>query len=330
MKKVLVTGGAGYIGSHACKALAQAGYTPVCYDSLEFGHDWAVKWGPLEKGLIEDFEHLVKVCRRHRPVAVLHFAAYAYVGESVVDPARYYHNNVAGSLSLLAAMRNTGIQHLVFSSSCATYGLPLAPLITESHPQNPINPYGHSKLMIEQIIKDYARAYGLSYALLRYFNAAGADPEQELGEDHEPETHLIPLAIRAAFEGKPLSVFGTDYNTPDGTAIRDYIHVKDLADAHVAALALLEANNGNLALNLGTGHGHSVHDIIAGVEKVTEKRVQRVNAPRRDGDPPQLVADATLAGDILNWRPRFSSIQEIIATAFCWHNHHSFASGPIK
>jgi UDP-glucose-4-epimerase GalE len=249
----------------------------------------------------------------------MHFAAYAYVGESVVDPARYYQNNVAGTLSLLEAMRKVKINKIIFSSSCATYGTPSMPLISEKHPQNPINPYGRSKLMIEQILKDYAHAYGFRYAVLRYFNAAGADPEMEIGEDHEPETHLIPLTLQAALGGKPLSVFGTDYDTPDGTAIRDYVHVSDLAAAHVAALSFLESQDTNLAVNLGTGQGFSVNEVIECVELVTGKKVQRFYSPRREGDPSQLVADAALADDILAWRPRINSIQDVIMTAFQWH-----------
>ncbi|MDX9767331.1 MAG: UDP-glucose 4-epimerase GalE [Ectothiorhodospiraceae bacterium] len=316
---VLVTGGAGYIGSHACKALAAAGYLPVAFDSLEYGHEWAVQWGPFEHGHLEDRERLREVMQRHAPQAVMHFAAYAYVGESVTDPARYYRNNVAGTLTLLEAMREHDIRRIVFSSTCATYGNPLTPLLAEDHPQNPINPYGRSKLMIEQILADFAAAYGLRYAALRYFNAAGADPEARIGEDHDPETHLIPLAIAAALGGTPLRVFGNDYPTPDGTAIRDYIHVDDLADAHVAALGRLEAKDECLALNLGTGRGHSVREVIDAVEKVSGQKVPHTDAARRAGDPPQLVADATLAKDMLHWQARYTSLEDIVATAWRWH-----------
>lgn len=323
MKKVLVTGGAGYIGSHVCKALAQAGYEPVCYDSLEFGHEWAVQWGPLEIGRIEDTDFLLTTCRRYQPVAVMHFAAYAYVGESVADPARYYLNNVAGTLSLLTAMRQATINKIIFSSSCATYGLPESPRITEHQPQNPINPYGRSKLMIEQILQDYASAYGLIYATLRYFNAAGADPDMEIGEEHQPETHLIPLAIQAALSGSPLSIFGTDYPTADGTAIRDYIHVTDLATAHVAALIYLEEQQKNIAVNLGTGQGHSIREVMQSVEEVTGKKVPWTAAPRRPGDPPQLVADPSLAQKRLSWHPQTITLRDMIASTFSWQTRHA-------
>ncbi len=233
-KPILVTGGAGYIGSHACKALANAGYMPVTYDNLVYGHREAVKWGPLEEGDIADPIRLESVLRKYGPKAVMHFAAYAYVGESVENPSKYYRNNVAGTLTLLDTMRTCAVDKLIFSSTCATYGMPEQIPITEDHPQNPINPYGRSKLMIEWILKDYAAAYGLKYVSLRYFNAAGADPDGEIGEDHDPETHLIPLVLDVALGRRDhLNIFGTDYDTTDGTCIRDYIHVTDLADAHL-------------------------------------------------------------------------------------------------
>ena len=314
-KVILVTGGAGYIGSHACKALAAAGYLPVAYDSLEFGHAWAVQWGPLERGSLEDKVRVRAVLEQYRPHAVMHFAAYAYVGESVVDPARYYLNNVGGALILLEAMREAGIGCFVFSSTCATYGNPVSASISEAHPQHPVNPYGRSKLMIERILADYAQAYGLRYAALRYFNAAGAEPDGEIGEDHEPETHLIPLAIRAALGGPHLSVFGNDYPTPDGTAIRDYIHVADLANAHVAAIQHLESGGENLLLNLGTGQGHSVLEVIRAVEAVSGRKVPFLAAPRRAGDPPQLIADARRAVEVLLWCPQYPALAEMVATA---------------
>jgi UDP-arabinose 4-epimerase len=322
--RILVTGGAGYVGSHACKALSLAGYQPVVYDSLVYGHEWAVQWGPLEIGNIEDNLRLAEVIAYYRPIAVMHFAAFAYVGESVIDPAKYYFNNVAGTLTLLDTMRKAGINRIVFSSTCATYGIPETPLIGESHPQNPINPYGRSKLMIEHILSDYANAYGLRFAALRYFNAAGADPDGTIGEDHDPETHLIPLAIRAALGGDPLRVFGTDYPTLDGTAVRDYIHVSDLASAHALALAHLnKPGSGNLLMNLGTGRGHSVRSIIESVEHVSGKSVPYIESPRRAGDPPVLVADAGYGAAILGWQPRFTQLDEIVATAWRWHSTRS-------
>ena len=316
---VLVTGGAGYIGSHACKALHRAGYTPVACDNLVYGHPWAVRWGPLERGDIVDRPWLDGLFARYQPVAVMHFAAYAYVGESVQDPARYYGNNVGGTLSLLAALRAGGVERLVFSSSCATYGIPERLPIDERHPQRPVNPYGHSKQMIEQVLRDYAAAYDLRSIALRYFNAAGADPEGEIGEDHCPETHLIPLVLRAARDpGAPVSIHGTDYPTPDGTCIRDYIHVADLADAHLRALAALERGAETAAYNLGTGRGHSVREIMAAARRVTGRTIALIEGPRRAGDPPELVADATLAGAELGWTPRFTAIDAIIETAWRW------------
>lgn len=318
-KPILVTGGAGYIGSHTCKALAQAGYLPVVYDNLVHGHEWAVRWGPLERGELLDGARLAAAIARYRPVAAIHFAAYAYVGESVQDPARYYGNNVGGTLSLLAALRAGGVERLVFSSSCATYGIPERLPIDERHPQRPVNPYGHSKQMIEQVLRDYAAAYDLRSIALRYFNAAGADPEGEIGEDHCPETHLIPLVLRAARDpGAPVSIHGTDYPTPDGTCIRDYIHVADLADAHLRALAALERGAETAAYNLGTGRGHSVREIMAAARRVTGRTIALIEGPRRAGDPPELVADATLAGAELGWTPRFTAIDAIIETAWRW------------
>jgi UDP-arabinose 4-epimerase len=326
---VLVTGGAGYIGSHACKALAQAGFAPVAYDNLVYGHPWAVKWGPLEIGDILDRSRLDEVIRRYRPAAVLHFAAYAYVGESVQDPAKYYRNNVGGTLTLLEAMKDHGIGNVVFSSTCATYGVPHKVPIAEDHPQQPINPYGMSKLMIERMLEDFRRAYGLRYAALRYFNAAGADAEGEIGEDHEPETHLIPLVLAAALGQRScVEVYGTDYPTADGTAVRDYIHVTDLADAHVSALKQLLTSGDSIALNLGTGSGYSVRDIIATAERVTRRTVPYREAPRRAGDPPVLVADAAHGARMLDWTPRRSGIEEIIRTAWNWHLAH--ASAPAR
>ncbi|MDB5643334.1 MAG: galE [Hyphomicrobiales bacterium] len=317
---VLVTGGAGYIGSHTCKALARAGYTPVVYDNLDYGHEWAVKWGPFERGDIQDRARLDEVIARHKPVAVLHFAAYAYVGESVTDPAKYYRNNTVGSLSLLEAMRAGGVRDIVFSSTCATYGMPDALPISESQQQRPINPYGASKLMVERMLVDFAPAYGMRFSALRYFNAAGADPDGEIGEDHNPETHLIPLVLDAASGRREnITVFGTDYDTPDGTCIRDYIHVADLAQAHVLALKTLREGGASDFYNLGNGQGFSVREVIAAVERATGLKVPVKESGRREGDPAALVADARKARDTLGWRPQHADIDDIVRTAWAWH-----------
>jgi UDP-arabinose 4-epimerase len=314
---VLVTGGAGYIGSHACKALAHAGFRPLAYDNLVYGHAAAVRWGPVELGDIQDRRRLNEVIALHKPVAVMHFAAFAYVGESVGDPGKYYRNNVAGSLTLLEAARDHGVNKFVFSSSCATYGVPASSPISEDSAQQPINPYGASKLMVERMLQDFDRAHGLRYATLRYFNAAGADAEGEIGEDHHPETHLIPLALQAALAGAPeLAIFGTDYPTPDGTAIRDYIHVTDLAEAHVLALKDLLAGGSSTALNLGTGAGHSVREVVQMVESVGGRKVPVRLAERRAGDPPELVADPRRAMIRLGWKPIHSGLREIVESAW--------------
>jgi UDP-arabinose 4-epimerase len=316
---VLVTGGAGYIGSHTCKALAKAGFTPVTYDSLVYGHDWAVKWGPLERGDILGSGRLAAVLKRYHPLAVIHFAAFAYVGESVTDPAKYYRNNVVGTLSLLEAMREEGVSNIVFSSTCATYGIPTAVPITENEPQKPINPYGTSKLMVEQILGDFRAAYGLNSVALRYFNAAGADPEGEIGEAHDPETHLIPLVLDAA-RGKRanITIFGEDYDTEDGSCIRDYIHVQDLARAHVLAMERLRSGALKPAYNLGTGRGYSVKEVIAAARRATNLTIPVAHGPRRPGDPARLVADASAARTDLGWTPALADIEEIIATAWRW------------
>ena len=317
---VIVTGGAGYIGSHACKALAEAGYLPVSYDSLCRGNEWAVRWGPLERGDVRDGARLRAVLRKHAPACVLHFAALAYVGESVDHPSLYYDNNVGGTLSLLEAMRAEGAGRLVFSSSCATYGVPAELPVSEGTPQAPVSPYGMSKLMAEQIIAEFAARHGLSAVLLRYFNAAGADPGAEIGECHQPETHLIPLMLAAARrQAAPLAVFGDDCPTPDGTCIRDYIHVADLAAAHVKAVQrLLGGHSGMMALNLGAGTGLSVKQLIAAAERVTGHKVPHVYRPRRPGDPAALIAEARLAREALGWEPRHSGITDILRTAWNW------------
>ncbi len=316
--RVLVTGGAGYIGSHTAKALARQGHEPVVFDNLSLGHREAVKWGPLVEGDLADAEALRAALRQHRIEAVIHFAAYAYVGESVVNPRKYFANNVSNALMLLGAMLDEGVRRVIFSSTCATYGVPRAVPINEEHPQQPVNPYGEAKLFVERALRWYGEAYGLQWVALRYFNAAGADLDGELGENHEPETHLIPLAILAALGGPSLRVMGTDYPTPDGTAIRDYIHVADLADAHVKGLDYLARGGASIALNLGTGRGYSVREVVAAVARAAGRSVAVEDAPRRAGDPPELVADARRAIATLGWQPRWSSLDSICSSAFRW------------
>jgi UDP-arabinose 4-epimerase len=321
---VLVTGGAGYIGSHTCKALAAAGFLPVTIDSLVYGHEWAVKWGPLIKGDIHDRGLLERVFGTYRPSAVLHFAGFAYVGESIISPDKYYHNNVAGTITLLDAMRGHGCSKIVFSSTCATYGIPHTIPIPEGHEQRPINPYGWSKLMIEQIMRDYERAYGIRHASLRYFNAAGADSDGELGEQHDPETHLVPLVIEAALGQRPhVEIYGTDYPTADGTAIRDFVHVTDLAAVHVLALQHLLKGKESVSVNVGTGRGYSVREVVKAVESATMVEVPVRESPRRAGDPPVLVAEPTRAITTFGWRPRFDNINSTIESAIRWHQSQS-------
>ena len=323
---ILVTGGAGYVGSHACKALARAGYRPVAYDSLIRGNREAVRWGPLVQADLADAKRLIDTIKSFEVAAVLHFAAFAYVGESVDEPGLYFRNNVANTLTLLEAMRTSAVRHIVFSSSCATYGVPERVPITESAPQRPVNPYGESKLMVERMLHWYGAAHGFTHAALRYFNAAGADPEGEIGEAHEPETHLIPLVLQAAMGQRArIDVLGTDYPTPDGTAVRDYIHVQDLADAHVRAVQLLLRGGLSITVNLGTGAGHSVREVIAAAERVTGRRVPRREAPRRFGDPPVLVADPSRARELLGWRATHSDLDTILKTAWAWHSREAQA-----
>lgn len=317
---VLVTGGAGYVGAHACKALAARGLTPVTFDNLVYGHEDAVRWGPLERGEIADRARLDAIFESYRPAAVMHFAAFTYVGESVADPGKYYRNNVAGSLTLLEAMRDHGVGKLVFSSTAAVYGIPDAVPITEAAPTSPINPYGTSKWMIECVLRDFQAAHGIKSVALRYFNAAGADPDAEVGELHDPESHLIPLALDAiAGRGQPLTVYGDDYPTADGTCIRDYIHVSDLAEAHVLALDSLDRFDGPRAFNLGTGLGVSVREVIEAIERVVGKPVPHSIGARRPGDPAELVADPARARAELGWTPRISDMDSIVASAWAWH-----------
>ena len=322
MKKsaVLVAGGAGYIGSHTCKALARAGRLPVVLDNLSQGHRAAVRWGPLVEGDIRDRAVVERTLREHRIGSVVHLAAYAYVGESMRDPGKYFGNNVTGSLALLEAMQLCGVERMVFSSTCATYGAPESLPIGEGHAQRPINPYGESKLFVERALHWYGAAHGLRSVALRYFNAAGADPDGELGEEHDPETHLVPLAIGAALGRRgPLQIYGTGYPTADGTAVRDYVHVADLADAHVRALDYLEAGGESTALNLGSGRGYSVRQIVAAVERIAGRELPRREAAPRPGDPPILFAEARRGRERLGWTPQHSDLDTIIATAWRWH-----------
>lgn len=320
MKNILVTGGAGYIGSHACKALAAAGFTPVTFDNLVYGHREAVQWGPLVNADLLDADAISHVIKEYRPIAVMHFAAYAYVGESVENPGKYYRNNVVGSLNLIEAMRDAGLDKVIFSSTCATYGIPEQALISESHRQSPINPYGYSKLMIEKMLMDFDHAHGIRSISLRYFNAAGADVDGEIGEDHNPETHLIPLVLDAAAGlRESITMHGNDYPTPDGSCIRDYVHVSDLADAHVLTLQALLTGAETNAYNLGNGQGYSVHEVISAARKVTGKNIPVAIGPRRAGDPPRLVGDAGLIKQSLGWAPKYSDIDDIIGSAWRWH-----------
>ena len=324
MSTVLVTGGAGYIGSHAVKALQAAGRAVVVYDNLSAGHRAAVRGAPLVEGDVRETARLEAALRDHGISEVMHFAALLSVEESVRDPARYYEHNVRGALSVLDAMRARGVNRLVLSSTCAVYGNPVATPIGEEHPTDPINAYGDSKLAVEHALRHYGRAYGLRSIALRYFNAAGADPDGDLGEDHDPEIHLIPRAFDAARGGAPLQVFGDDYPTADGTCQRDYVHVTDIADAHVRALDALGTRDGDAArvYNLGTGRPHSVRDVIRSVERVTGRRVPAVPAPRRPGDPPVLFAASERIARDLDWRPAHTELDDIVATAWRWHERH--------
>jgi UDP-glucose-4-epimerase GalE len=318
--RVLITGGAGYIGSHTAKALARVGIEPVVYDNLSTGHRWAAKWGPIVEADLCDYQVLKQTLEQYDITAAIHFAAHAYVGDSVREPRKYFQNNVTNSLNLLNALLDAGVHHVAFSSSCAVYGIPNSIPISEDHLKLPVNPYGDSKLFIERALDWYGRAYGLRWAALRYFNAAGADPDGELGEDHDPETHLVPRIIEAAM-GKcaVVEMYGVDYPTIDGTCVRDYVHVSDLAEAHVLALRHLLSGNASFAVNLGSGRGTTVREIIAAVESVTGAKVNVKLGPRRPGDPPVLVADPSRAESLLQWRPRLSSLENIVTTACSWH-----------
>jgi UDP-glucose 4-epimerase len=318
---ILIAGGAGYIGSHANKILNKRGFETVVYDNLSRGHREFAKWGQFVLGDVADKDQL-RHCFKTYPIeAVMHYCAFCYVGESVDHPSEYYRNNVINTLNLLDVMVECGVKYFIFSSTCATYGNPLQIPMTEEHSQKPINPYGKSKLMVEQILKDYDAAYGIRHVCLRYFNAAGADPEGEIGEWHEPEPHLIPLALQVAAEQREhIQIYGTDYETPDGTCIRDYIHVNDLAAAHILALEYLQSGAPSDAFNLGNNNGFSVKEVIQSVGSVTGKTIKVVEAERRPGDPPILVGSAEKARQILGWQPQYTSLAEIIKTAWHWQS----------
>ena len=320
MTHVLVTGGAGYIGSHACKALKAAGYVPVTYDNLSTGWQEAVRFGPFEKGDILDRQRLDEVFSRYRPVAVMHFAALSQVGESMAHPGLYWRNNAAGSLTLIEAAVAADCMNIVFSSTCATYGEHDNVVLDETTPQEPINAYGASKRAIEDMLRDFGAAHGVEAVIFRYFNVAGADPDAEVGEFHRPETHLVPVILQA-IEGTrpPLTIFGTDYDTPDGTCIRDYVHVCDLADAHVLGLQWLLEGRGSRVFNLGTGHGFSVREVMNEARNVTHRAVPHGEGPRRAGDCTKLVSGSTRAQAELGWQPSRSSLPQMIADAWRWH-----------
>jgi len=319
MKTILVTGGAGFVGSHACKALARRGFRPVVFDNLERGHDWAVKWGPLAQGDIRDESDLHRAFQAWRPWAVMHFAAYAYVGESSIEPVKYYDTNVGGTAKLLKVAAAFECRRVVFSSSCAIYGIPARLPLAEEDPRHPVNPYGYTKLVAEQMLADAEAANGIRNVTLRYFNATGADPDGELGESHEPETHLIPLVLATALgRQSSINVFGDDYPTPDGTCIRDYVHVSDLADAHVAALNWLAAGKPSNSFNLGNGRGSSVAEVIRIAEEITGLAIRANICPRRAGDPPSLISDSTKARQLLGWTPNFPDLEQQIGHAWKW------------
>jgi len=320
---ILVVGGAGYIGSHAVLTLQKADYEVLVLDNLVYGHRDLVENvldAKLLVGDIGDRPFLDNLFATYPISAVMHFAAYAYVGESVTDPSKYYLNNVANTLTLLEAMRAASVNQIVFSSTCATYGIPETVPIPEDYPQSPINPYGASKLMVERILADYHKAYGLNYVCFRYFNAAGADPEGRIGEDHNPETHLIPLTLQTALGLQDsVHIFGTDYPTPDGTCIRDFIHVSDLADAHLLGLKYLMQGGESTIFNLGNGNGFSVQEVIETAQQVTGKLIKIVKSPRRPGDPPNLVGSAEKAKQILGWKPQYADLESIVTHAWNWH-----------
>ncbi len=323
MKNILVAGGAGYIGSHMCKYLAGNGYNPVVVDNLVYGHRQAVKWGPFIKGSVGDPKLIRDIFSKYQIAAVMHFAAFCYVGESMTDPYKYYRNNVINTINLLKIMVEKGVNNFIFSSTCAIYGNPLESPITEQHPKNPINPYGRTKLMVEQILDDFRNAYGLKSTRLRYFNAAGADPDGELGEDHKPETHLIPLVLQTASgQREAINIFGADYPTKDGTCIRDYIHINDLAQAHFLVLQRLLNGLPCENFNLGNGHGYSVKDVIKIARDITGQPIPAKLVEKRPGDPPELIGSSKKAASELGWKPQIPDLHAIIETAWKWHRAH--------
>jgi UDP-glucose 4-epimerase len=319
MTKILVTGGAGYIGSHTCLALAEKGYTPVVYDNLVNGHREFVQWGPFEQGDVRDRERLERAINSHKPAAIIHFAGLIEVAESIANPIAFFENNVAGSVNLFAAALNVGIDKVVFSSTCATYGIPKEIPMRESHPQFPISPYGTSKLIVEQTLRDLDAYQGLRSVILRYFNAAGADVKARIGERHNPESHVIPIAIDVARGKRSLfKIHGSDYPTPDGTCIRDFIHVADLADAHARSIDYLMSGGASIALNLGTGRGTSIKQLVRAIERIANVKLPVELAARREGDPPELVADNTRAKAALQWQPAYG-LEGIVKSAWNWH-----------
>ena len=319
-KTILITGGAGYIGSHAVKEAVRFGFEPVSYDNLSMGHSWAVKTGHWVKGELSDRAKLLKTFKKFKPAAVMHFASHTYVGESVMDPQKYYRDNLTNAMNLFSVMLEQKVLYFILSSTCATYGDPVQVPMPETHPQNPVNPYGDSKLMLEKILVWYDKAYGLKSTFLRYFNAAGADASGKIGEVHNPETHLIPLVLDAAMgRRKNITIFGQDYPTPDGTCVRDYIHVTDLAGAHFLALNRMMDTGKSDFFNLGTGKGYSVREMIDAAEKVTGQKIPVVMGTRREGDPPELVAQADKANRVLGWKPEHSSLENILETSWKWH-----------
>lgn len=331
MSEILVVGGAGYIGSHMCKYLHRNNMQPIVLDNLSLGHRKAVQWGPLYEGDMDDPKLLENIFSKHSIKAVMHFAALCYVGESMLVPLKYYTNNIASTLGLLDGMQKHGVNKLIFSSTCATYGEPEFLPIIEDHPQRPINPYGRSKLMMEQILDDLDAAHGLKSVCLRYFNAAGADPEGELGEDHSPESHLIPLVLQTALgQRSQLTIYGNDYPTTDGTCIRDYIHIQDLAQAHFLSLQHLLKDGGSKKYNLGNGNGYSILDVIQTAESVTDKKLPYSYSDRRPGDPAKLVGSADLAIKELGWKPEFNTLNSILKTAWNWHTNNPDGFGEDK
>lgn len=317
---ILIVGGAGYIGSHVNKLLNESGYETIILDNLSYGHKEAVQWGTLEECDIKNIDDIEEIFTKYDIDAVMHFSSFIEVGESVTNPEKYYTNNVVNTMNLLKVMLKHNVKKFIFSSTCATYGVPQKIPLTEDHPQNPINPYGWTKLMVERILKDYDTAYGLKSIILRYFNASGADESGLIGENHNPESHLIPLILDAAIgKREDIKIYGTDYDTPDGTCIRDYIHVNDLADAHIKALEYLNENNTSNEFNLGNGKGFSVREVIESVKKVTGRQFKVSETPRREGDPAVLIGSAQKAKDLLGWNPQYVQIDQIVETAWNWH-----------